>query len=123
MATVAQIQDENFDNLYSELQEFYSNALKSKLSADNVMVMIKYSMEVVQSSKKFKKMKGPEKKKLVLEVINQFIKDYIADPKNKVSKKSKKNISIMLELAPTFIDAAVDFAKIFENSKKRFFCC
>lgn len=109
-----------FDTLYADVQRFYTDSLNGNLSAASVTALVRYAMETVNAMA----LKGSEKKALVVDVVNQLVKDALE--KSELDDQMKAAIESALSLAPLLIDAAVDFAKIYGNNKEskcKLLCC
>lgn len=105
-----------FDTVYEDVQTFFKDTLDGKLTVEAVTILTRYTMELVNSQN----LKGSEKKALVLEVINEVVKDALEE--SDLSPEVQNAIKSVLSFAPMIIDATVDFAKIYSSGKKRCFC-
>lgn len=126
-----------YDALYSDAKKFFLDTTSGRLTVSTVTTLTRYTMEVVQTGKDWAGLKGSEKKDLVLGVLNELIKDLIEDPDiggEDFPQETRDAILAALAVAPMFIDAAVDFAKVYVDSlpadpvarRQRFrslFCC
>lgn len=108
----------NFDTLYTDLKRFHKDTLNGALSAASITSLVRYSMELVQTQA----LKGSEKKELVLKLVNELVKDYLAD--SSLPDDTKQAIESALIIAPFLIDASVDFAKAYAANSNGFkLCC
>ncbi len=85
-------------------------------------------MEIVQTGRRWKGMRGTEKRNLVIAVITAIVEDLINDPEvvgENFDEAAKQVILAAVSFVPMMIDAAVDFAKTYHDSKGRpkLFCC
>jgi hypothetical protein len=108
-----------FDTLYADVKKFYEDSLHGQLTVESVTILTRYTMEAVQLNAKG--LKGSEKKALVLEILNQIVKDALEE--SDLDEEIKNAIMASLALAPVLIDAVVDFAKIYNNKSCRKLCC
>jgi hypothetical protein len=108
-----------FDTLYADVKKFYDDTLNGQLTVESVTILTRYTMEAVQLNSKG--LKGSEKKALVLDVVNQLVKDALEE--SDLPDDTKQAIMTSLALAPILVDAAVDFAKIYNNGKGCKICC
>ena len=108
-----------YDTLYNDAKKFFLDTTSGKLTVATVTILTRYTMEVVQTGKDWAGLKGSEKKDLVLGVLNELIKDFIEDPDiggENFPQETREAILAALAVAPMFIDAAVDFAKVYVDS-------
>jgi len=115
----------NHDVLYDDVKQFFITSGSGKLSITSITTLTRYAMEVVQTGRAWKGMKGSEKKALVFEVISDLVEDLLNDTDvvGDLDNDIKQGILTATTLVPTFIDAAVDFAKIYKIQSKFFCCC
>ena len=122
-----------YDTLYGDVKQFFMNSTRGKLTVYSVTVLTRYAMELVQTGKNWKGLKGSEKKDLVLGVITAIVEDLLHDPQvvgENFDPNTRDGILAAVAVVPMFIDAAVDFAKTYVASKptdpntpRPRFCC
>jgi len=111
-----------FDLLYTDVKDFFKNTSTGKISIVTVTTLTRYSMELVQTSDNWAGMKGSEKKDLVYGVVTEVIKDLLNDPQvvgENFDEATRQAILLALDIVPSLIDAAVDFAKTYKDSKPK----
>jgi len=117
-----------YDKLYDDLKEFYKCLGNKELSLQMIVTLTRWCMEHVQTNKEWIKMKGSEKKLLVVGVMTEFLNDALNDAKA-LNEDTKAKLSIALEMLPSIIDATIDFAKTYritkpyEVFKSKKWCC
>ncbi len=119
------------DALYKDVKQFFTDSISGTLTVASVATLTRYAMEVVQTGRKWKSLRGAQKRELVLGVISALVKDLLEDPKvvgENFDEGSKQAILAALAFAPMLIDAAVGFAKTYHGNKSsggrpRPFCC
>ncbi len=119
MSGQAQVQ-KRYDTLYSDVKHFFLDSTSGKLTVASVTTLTRYAMEVVQTGKGWKRLKGSEKKDLVIGVITELIEDLVEDPEvvgEDFDEGAKQAILAALAFAPLLIDAAADYAKVYLNSQ------
>lgn len=98
-----------FDTLYLDVKRFYEDSLNGQLTPASITTITRYTMELVNSQN----LKGSEKKALVLEIVNEIVKDALST--SDISDEAKQVILTAVSFTPLLIDAAVDFAKIYSS--------
>jgi hypothetical protein len=107
----------NFDTLYADLKRFHKDTLNGALSAASITSLVRYSMQLVQTQT----LAGSEKKALVLQLVNELVKDYLAD--STLPEDTREAIQTAMIFAPLLIDASVDFAKSYAAGGGSKLCC
>jgi hypothetical protein len=134
MSGQAQVQ-KRYDALYGDVKQFFVESTSGKMTVASVTTLTRYAMEVVQTGQGWKGMKGSEKKDLVLGVITALVEDLLHDPQvvgEDFDDGTRDAILAAVSMVPMFIDAAVDFAKVYTDgqsqqpgtgNRPKFFCC
>ena len=121
--------EKKYDTLYNDVRKFYLHSTTGRLNASSVTTLVRYAMEVVQTGRMWKNMRGSDKKDLVLGVVTALVNDLLEDPQvsNHIDDQTRTFIMTALTMAPMVIDAAAGFAKTYASTKKGgqrgFFCC
>ncbi len=115
MGKKKEVKSTDFDKLYNDLASFFKTTLAGQFNPASVPTLTRYAMQTLQTGLEWKNMTGSEKKNLVLGVVIKFVKDLVADPDvtKTLDANAKTAILASLDLIPTIIDVAVDFAKIY----------
>lgn len=104
---------EKVDDLYSEIKQFYLDTSRGEFRAKHVTMLTKRAMQIIQTGRDWSSLSGPEKKEIVISVIQEVVSDLINDKDVvKIDDNARLAIDMALETLPFFIDAAADFAKV-----------
>ena len=105
------IEDSNVKALYNQLNNLLHG---QKLTSSNIVTITLHLMQFVE---KYPNIKGSQRKKIVIQVLKQFVADKVDDP------TEEENILLIIQMTiPSLIDTiiSVDKGEIAIKTKK---CC
>lgn len=121
--------EKRYDLLYNDVKKLFLETTSGKITMSTVSTLTRYSMELVQTGVAWASMRGSEKKELVMDVVNALFEDLINDDHvvGDIPDELKSTLQVALSVVPSFIDATVDFAKVYINTKhepnRKKLCC
>ena len=107
--------NQRYQELYDSIKNLFLITTSGELSVQNIPFLTRHGMELLETGVTWKKMKGSEKKDLLVSVLIALIKDL-----NKDEHIPNDVLDSILSLMPQMIDATVDFAKGYKFKQS---CC
>lgn len=113
-----QVEDKIIDDIYNIFKDVIGT---NGINVSNIAVVVVSLMQIVE---KYGKLKGPQKKQIVLSVLNRTVDNFVTDADE--SEKLKLLLSISI---PSLIDTFISMDKgeivinVKKYSRKLFSCC
>lgn len=109
---------DRFNVLLADVKRYADTFQREVISFASVVTIIRHAMAVVETHPDFATATGLECKECVIAVVTQVVNDLLEVPQiaAKLTPDGVAAIQLAVTMAPSFIDAAVNFAKVKINA-------